>query len=204
MRRHLFVLSAPSGTGKTSLIRALVDSDESLSVAISHTTRPKRAKEVDGVHYHFVTAAEFAAMRAGGEFLESATVFDYSYGTSHRALEDALQDGDVILEIDWQGAAQVRERWRDAVTIFVLPPSRQTLAARLAQRGQDQPEVIAKRTAQAVADMSHYGEFSHLLVNDDFNATVATLKRIVAATREGRAEAGEDHSALLAELLSTT
>ena len=204
MRRHLFVLSAPSGTGKTSLIRALVDGDESLSVAISHTTRPRRAAEVDGVHYHFVTASDFAALRADGGFLEFATVFGHSYGTSHQALENALQTGDVILEIDWQGAAQVRKRWRDAVSIFVLPPSRQALAARLAQRGQDRPEVIAKRTAQAVADMSHHDEFDHLLVNDDFDATVATLKRIVAATRAGRIEPREDHAALLAELLSAT
>ena len=202
MRGHLFVLSAPSGAGKTSLIRSLVESDECLAVSISHTTRPKRTAEIDGVHYHFVTAEDFAAMRAAGDFLEWATVFDHRYGTSRLAVENALRHGDVILEIDWQGAEQVRQCWQGAVSIFVLPPSRQALAARLAKRGQDRPEVIAKRTAQAVADMSHCAEFDYLVVNDDFDATVAALKRIVAATRAGRTAAKDDHSTLLAELLS--
>ena len=202
MRGRLFVLSAPSGAGKTSLVQSLVDDDEFLAVSISHTTRPRRDAEIDGVHYHFVTVEGFAAMRAAGEFLECATVFDHSYGTSRRAVAAGLAHGDLILEIDWQGAAQVRQRWQDAVSIFVLPPSRQALAARLARRGQDPPEVIAKRTAQAVADMTHYEEFDYLVVNDDFDATVATLKGIVAATRQGRTVAKEDYSALLAELLS--
>ena len=202
MSGHLFVLSAPSGAGKTSLIRSLCDGDQSLTVAVSHTTRPKRAAEEDGVHYHFSTAEDFAAMRAAGEFLEWATVFGHCYGTSRQAVTNALQLGDVILEIDWQGAAQVRCSWPGAVSIFVLPPSRAALASRLAGRGQDDQAVIARRTAQAVADMSHHKEFDYLLVNDDFDDTVAALRRIVAATREGRAETKQDHSALLLELLS--
>ena len=202
-RGHLFVISAPSGAGKTSLISALAGSDCSLTVSISHTTRARRAAEQDGVHYHFVDPETFAAMRARDEFLECADVFGHAYGTSRCAVFDAVEAGrDVILEIDWQGAAQVRARWPSAVAIFLLPPSRDALVARLQDRGQDGPEVIAARTAQAVADMSHHGEFDHVVVNDDFDAAVATLREIVEATRAGRPLAHADHGALIAELLS--
>lgn len=202
-RGHLFVVSAPSGAGKTSLISALAESDCSLTVSISHTTRPRRAAETDGVHYHFVAPGTFAAMRARGEFLECADVFGHAYGTSRRAVLDAVGAGrDVILEIDWQGAAQVRERWPAAVAIFVLPPSRDALVARLRGRGQDRPDVIAARTAQAATEMSHYGEFDHIVVNDDFAAAVAALRGIVQATRAGRLLAPVDHGGLIAELLS--
>ncbi len=202
-RGRLFVISAPSGAGKTSLIEALVHHDCSLTVSISHTTRPKRNTEVDGVHYHFVAPRTFAAMRDAGEFLEWAAVFDHAYGTSRRAVLEAVAAGrDVILEIDWQGATLVRQCWPDPVTIFVLPPSRQALVERLTGRGQDRPEVIAKRTAQAVADMFHHDEFDHLVVNDEFDAAVAALRRIVQATREGGTLPPENHSALLGELLS--
>lgn len=202
-RGHLFVISAPSGAGKTSLIKALAESDCSLTVSVSHTTRPRRAAEEDGVHYHFVGPETFAAMRARDEFLECADVFGHAYGTSRRAVFDAVEAGrDVILEIDWQGAAQVRARWPSAVAIFLLPPSREALVARLRGRGQDRQDVIAARTAQAVADMSHHGEFDHVVVNDDFDAAVATLREIVEATRAGRRPLLADHGALIAELLS--
>ena len=169
MQGHLFVVSAPSGAGKTSLIEALAASDASLAVSISHTTRAKRAAERDGIHYHFVSRADFTAMRDAGEFLEWADVFGHAYGTSRQAVRRAIDGGrDVILEIDWQGAAQVRRSWPDAVTIFVLPPSRAALARRLNDRGQDDAEVIARRMRQAAADMSHHGDFDHAIVNDDF------------------------------------
>lgn len=202
-RGHLFVISAPSGAGKTSLISALARSDCSLTVSVSHTTRPRRDGEEDGVHYHFVDLETFAAMRARDEFLECADVFGHAYGTSRHAVFDAVEAGrDVILEIDWQGAAQVRARWPTAVAIFLLPPSRDALVARLRGRGQDGPDVIAARTAQAVADMSHHGEFDHVVVNDDFDAALAALRAIVEATRADRPLAPTDHTALIAELLS--
>ena len=202
-RGHLFVISAPSGAGKTSLISALAESDCSLTVSISHTTRPRRAAETEGVHYYFVAPETFAAMRARDEFLECADVFGHAYGTSRRAVIDAVEAGrDVILEIDWQGAAQVRERWPAAVAIFVLPPSRDALVARLRSRGQDRPDVIAARTAQAVTEMSHHGDFDHVVVNDDFAAAVAALQEIVRATRVGRPLTPANHGALIAELLS--
>ena len=202
-RGHLFVISAPSGAGKTSLISALAKSDCSLTVSVSHTTRPRRAVERDGVHYHFVDPETFRAMRARDEFLECADVFGHAYGTSRGAVFDAVEAGrDVILEIDWQGAAQVRVRWPSAVAIFLLPPSRDALVDRLRSRAQDGPDVIAARTAQAVADMSHHGEFDHVVVNDDFDTAVAALREIVEATRAGRRLAPADHGALIAELLS--
>lgn len=202
-RGHLFVISAPSGAGKTSLIKALAESDCSLTVSVSHTTRARRDGEEDGVHYHFVDRETFAAMRARDEFLECADVFGHAYGTSRRAVFDAVDAArDVILEIDWQGAAQVRARWPSAVAIFLLPPSRHALVSRLRGRGQDPHDVIAARTAQAVADMSHHGEFDHVVVNDDFDAAVATLREIVEATRAGRPPPLADHGALIAELLS--
>ena len=202
-RGHLFVISAPSGAGKTSLIGALVERDGSLAVSVSHTTRAKRAAEIDGVHYHFVTPAVFASMRDNAEFLEYADVFGHAYGTSRHAVHDAVAVGrDVILEIDWQGAAQVRRHWPDAVGIFLLPPSRDALERRLQSRAQDRPEVIVKRTAQAVSDMSHHNEFDYVVVNDDFEDAVAALREIVQATRDDRTPECRDHRTLIAELLS--
>ena len=159
MAGRLFVVAAPSGAGKTSLVQSLAADDQSLVLSVSHTTRPRRGAEQDGVHYHFVDASAFAAMREAGEFLEWATVYGHRYGTSRQTVHDAVNAGrDVVLEIDWQGAAQVRTGWPDPVSIFVLPPSRRALEERLTGRAQDDPEVIAKRTAEAVADLSHHGE----------------------------------------------
>ena len=201
-RAHLFVVAAPSGAGKTTLIEKLMQGEGSLVVSVSHTTRPKRASETDGVHYHFVDETTFASLRAADEFLEWAQVFDHAYGTSRDAVITKLAAGrDVILEIDWQGAAQIRQRHSDAVSIFVLPPSQSALIDRLHSRGQDRPEVIAKRLKQAVDDMSHHDEFDYLVVNDDFDDAVLRLRRIVQATRNGERLPKEDHSALLGELL---
>ena len=181
---HLFVVSAPSGAGKTTLIKELVAREPSLVVSVSHTTRPRRESESDGVHYHFVDSEMFASLRDAGEFLEWASVFDHEYGTSRASVAKELAAGrDVILEIDWQGAAQIRRRHPAAVTIFVLPPSQSALIERLNARGQDHPEVIAKRLRQAVADMSHQNDFDHVVVNDDFEEAVAALGRIVHTTR---------------------
>ena len=203
-RGHLFVVAAPSGAGKTTLIEVLMQEEPSLVVSVSHTTRPKRASEIDGVHYHFVDEATFASLRDADEFLEWARVFDHAYGTSRDTVVAKLGAGrDVILEIDWQGAAQIRRRHPDAVSIFVLPPSQSALIERLNARGQDRPEVIAKRLQQAVADMSHHDEFDYLVVNDDFLDAVESLRRIVRATRDGERLPKEDHRALLDELLRT-
>ena len=203
MGGHLFVVSAPSGAGKTSLIKALADADPALSVSISHTTRPKRAAETDGVHYHFVTPETFETMRREDAFLEWADVFGHRYGTARQGVVDAIEAGrDLVLEIDWQGARQVRERLAGTVAIFVLPPSRQALVERLTGRGQDHPAAIARRTAQATLEMSHHAEFDHVVVNDDFDAALAELRGIVEATRAGRLLPALDHGGLLAELLS--
>ncbi len=201
-RGHLFVVSAPSGAGKTTLIGKLLESEPSLVVSVSHTTRPKRPSEVEGVHYHFVDSGTFAERRDAGDFLEWAEVFGHSYGTSRSGVVEELGAGrDVILEIDWQGAEQVRSRHPEAISIFVLPPSLAALIDRLNTRGQDRPEVIDRRLRQAVADMSHCREFDYLVVNDDFDEAVATLKRIVLATRQGERLAQDDQTALLADLL---
>ena len=204
MAGRLFVVAAPSGAGKTSLVQSLVAGDPLLVLSVSHTTRPKRAAETDGVHYHFVDSSAFSAMREAGEFLESATVYGHRYGTSRRTVYAAVEAGrDVILEIDWQGAAQVRASWTDPISIFVLPPSRRALEERLTRRAQDRPDVIAKRTAEAVADLSHHGEFDHLVVNDDFDTALDALRRIVLATRRGESLPRQGHAALLQQLLST-
>ncbi|MEE9595607.1 MAG: guanylate kinase [Acidiferrobacterales bacterium] len=176
----LFILSAPSGAGKTSLAKALIDAVPNLAVSVSHTTRPPRPGEVDGVNYFFVGEQEFRAMVEADEFLEYAIVFDHFYGTSHDAVERLLRQGkDVVLDIDWQGARAIKAKISRAVSIFILPPSRHELRHRLSGRGQDSPEVIDRRMRDAVSEMEHYGEFDHIVMNDDFDAAVQDLKAII-------------------------
>jgi guanylate kinase len=184
VRGSLFVVSAPSGAGKTSLVRALVAVDPRVVISVSHTTRTPRPGERDGDHYHFVDAPTFERMRRQDAFLESAQVFDKAYGTSRAAVDAQLDAGrDVILEIDWQGARQVRERRAECVTVFVLPPSLAQLRARLEARGQDGSEVVARRMGDAVAEIAHHDEYEYLLVNDDFDTALEELRAVVTARR---------------------
>ena len=198
----LVVVSAPSGAGKTSLVAALVRRDPLLEVSISHTTRPKRPAEVDGRDYHFVDRARFDAMVSAGDFLEHATNFGHAYGTSRSRVLQTLERGrDVVLEIDWQGAAQVRARLERCVGVFVLPPSRAALRTRLEARGQDGADVIERRMRQAVDDMSHCAEFDYAIVNDDFEEALAALAHIIDAERLGRRAEVPDVGPLLTNLL---
>lgn len=202
MHGTLYIISAPSGAGKTSLVRELLTEEPGLTLSVSHTTRPMRPGEEQGVHYHFVSPEQFQAMIAQGAFLEYARVFDNFYGTSKEAVIGQLRNGhDVILEIDWQGARQMHRLFSDAVTIFILPPSREVLEQRLRARGQDSEAIIARRMQEARADISHYTEYEYLLVNDDFRQAVADLRSIIH-TRSLRREAQEEVlHALLASLL---
>lgn len=203
---RLFVIAAPSGAGKTSLVKELLLREANLRMCVSHTTRPIRSNEVDGRDYHFVTVKEFEKMIEEDGFLEYAQVFDHYYGTSRAALVAAFGRGhDVILEIDWQGARQVRERTRQSggcVSIFVLPPSRAELERRLRSRRTDSDAVIARRLRDAVGDMGHHGEFDYVIVNEHFERAVGELQRVL------RSEAGDLHpgrpglTALLADLLA--
>ncbi len=198
----LFIISAPSGAGKTSLVRKLLARMPELSLSVSHTTRAMRPGERDGVDYHFVALAEFKAMAAAGAFLEHAQVFDNFYGTSKAGIEGQLAARrDVLLEIDWQGARQVRAAFPDAVGIFILPPSRQALAQRLRARGQDGEEVIARRMRDAVAEMSHYDEYDYLIINDDFARAEGDMEAVVRARHLRQAEQAARHSGILKSLL---
>ncbi|MDN3522809.1 guanylate kinase [Halomonas ramblicola] len=199
----LFIVSAPSGAGKTSLVRELIDSLDGIQVSVSHTTRERRPGEVDGVNYHFVDLPTFEGMIERGEFFEHARVFDNYYGTSRPAVQVALAAGqDVILEIDWQGARQVRHQMPEAVSIFILPPSREELERRLAGRGTDEHAVIARRMRDAIGEMSHHDEYDYLVVNDDFTTALRELQSLVISRRLTRERAGEAHAALLQALLS--
>ena len=201
---NLFIIAAPSGAGKSSLIRALLErhADGSMQVSVSSTTRSPRPGEEDGVHYHFMNVAEFEQRIDAGEFYEWARVFDNYYGTSRKVVEEALQQGiDVFLDIDWQGAQQVREHHPETRSVFIVPPSLEVLEGRLRHRGQDSDEVIAKRMAKAQAEMSHYHEFDYLLVNDDFNDTLAQLEHIVLAQRNRMSLQQVRHAETLKELL---
>ena len=198
----LYIISAPPGAGKTSLVRGLVKQQPGLDVSVSHTTRPRRDGERDGVDYHFTDSERFQAMVEAGDFLEHARVFDNLYGTSRSSVEAELNQGrDVILEIDWQGAQQVRAALPDSVSIFILPPSRQELAHRLRGRGQDSEDVIARRLQAAEAEIGHYHEYEFLIVNDSFDRALAELRTIVEARRLRLAAQQRRWSQVLADLL---
>ncbi|MDT4289517.1 guanylate kinase [Methylomonas sp. MO1] len=199
----LYIISAPSGAGKTSLVKQLIAETDDLAVSVSHTTRAMRSGEQDGVDYFFVSVDEFKAMIERQAFLEHAQVFDNFYGTAQQTVEDNLAKGlDVILEIDWQGAQQVRRMLPESLSIFILPPSIEVLSQRLQNRGQDNPEVIARRMRDAVTEMSHYPEYDYLIVNDDFNLALHQLKSIVTANRLTQSQQQQTLAPLLQDLLN--
>ncbi|MDB2384300.1 guanylate kinase [Endozoicomonas sp.] len=180
----LYIIAAPSGAGKTSLVNAMVKSTPHIKVSISHTTRPSRLGEKEGVNYHFTTVDDFKKMLSEGVFLEHAEVFGNYYGTSQNWVREQLDKGeDVILEIDWQGAQQVRRLMADAVSIFILPPSKEVLYERLVGRGQDDEGVIGRRMAQAVSEISHYNEFDYIVINDEFDLALRDLQTIIRSRR---------------------
>jgi guanylate kinase len=199
----LYTVSAPSGAGKTSLVNALIEQDLSIQVSISHTTRIIRPGETGGVNYHFVDQPKFLAMLEQAAFLEQAKVFDNYYGTSQLWVEQTLAKGlDVILEIDWQGAAQVRKLMPDAIAIFILPPSKAALEQRLTGRGQDSQEIIDKRMNEAQSEMSHYVEADYIVINDNFDTALAELKAVFVAQRNTLAHQQLARQTLLKDLLS--
>ena len=200
----LYIISAPSGAGKSSLINALLAEDRSwdVQVSVSHTTRAPRVGENDGEHYHFVDVANFKSLIEENAFFEWAEVFGNYYGTSRITIEQALQQGtDIFLDIDWQGAQQVREMMPEAVGIFILPPNRDELESRLNKRGQDSSEIIAKRMSQAQSEMSHYNEYDYLIINDDFELASKELSNIVSALRNKQSKQSIVHSTMIAALL---
>jgi len=200
---QLYIISAPSGAGKTSLVKALLEAETGIDVSVSHTTRAKREGEIEGVDYHFTDKDAFQALVSVNGFLEHATVFGNSYGTSKASVEKQLSEGiDVILEIDWQGAQQVRHLMPASCSIFILPPSKSALEERLKGRGQDSDEVIAKRMCTAVDEMQHYSEYDFLLVNDDFNMALAQLQAIIGGQRLRIERSKRDHAALINQLLN--
>lgn len=202
-RGRLFVFAAPSGAGKTSLVKALMEREPSLRFSVSYTTRPARARELDGVDYHFVTSDEFDAMVARGEFLEHARVFDNQYGTARAQVEASLAAGDdLLLEIDWQGAQQIRRAMPECVTIFILPPSRAELERRLRGRATDSEEVIQRRLRDAAADMTHWNEFDYVVVNADFETALGELRSIVGGVAPAQAAADRPGLAELAATLT--
>ena len=202
-RGTLYVISAPSGAGKTSLVKALLARRSSVDVAVSHTTRAPREGEQEGVNYFFVSKEKFIEMLSQDAFLEHALVFQNYYGTATYWVENVLNKGqDLILEIDWQGAQQVRRLVPSAQSIFILPPSRDILRNRLVGRGQDTAEVIEHRMSQAVGEISHYAEFDYLIVNDDFEIALVELESIILSNRLKYLNQTEKLEALLKDLLS--
>lgn len=199
----LYIISAPSGAGKTSLVKQLLAEMPRLAVSISHTTRPMRPGEIHGQDYFFVSVAEFQALLEQQAFLEHAQVFDNFYGTAQQTVTDHLNQGlDVILEIDWQGARQIKQRLPDSLAIFIMPPSIAVLQQRLTSRGQDDETIIARRMRDAVTEMQHYDEFDYLVVNDDFATALAELKSIITANRLIRNRQQAALQPLLADLLA--
>jgi len=184
-RGNMFIISAASGTGKTSLVHALINTVPGLQVSISHTTRTRRPHEKDGQDYHFIDTDGFRDLANSGQFLEYAQVFDHNYGTSRSWVEQHLSAGeDIILEIDWQGAQQIKKQIMDAVYIFILPPSRNTLESRLIGRGET-PETVSRRMQGAINEISHYKEYDFLLINDDFDKALAELTSIIHVMKHG-------------------
>lgn len=199
----LYVISAPSGAGKTSLVNALLESSEGIVVSVSHTTRAPRPGEENGVHYHFTDVESFQSMIAQGDFLEHAQVFDNFYGTSRQSVEQQLAAGlDVVLEIDWQGARLVREQLPDCIGVFVLPPSVTALQQRLQGRGQDSMEIIERRMRDARNESSHYNEYQYLVINDDFDQALAELHAIFIAQRLQQPLQAQRYAHMLDELLA--
>jgi guanylate kinase len=184
MSGTLFIVSSPSGGGKTSLVKALLEAEPEVRLSVSYTTRPARPGEVKGRDYHFVTLPEFERMLEAGEFLESAVIYGNRYGTSQKWIERERAEGhDVLLEIDWQGAQQVRRLMRQVVSIFILPPSPEVLEARLRGRGQDSEEVVSRRLAAAREEIAHVSEYEYVIINDDFNRAAQDLRSIIRAER---------------------
>lgn len=199
----LYVVSAPSGAGKTSLVKALLERDSRVLVSVSHTTRDMRPGEVDGKDYNFVDMEHFNQMIGEGAFLEHADVFTNKYGTSQVWVEEQLSQGmDVILEIDWQGAQQVRRLMPECLSVFILPPSQEELRRRLTGRGTDSQDVIDHRMSQAVSEMSHYGEYDYMIINDDFDTALNELVAVFLSRRVGQNRQSQKHQELLQGLLS--
>ncbi len=203
IRGNLYTVSAPSGAGKTSLVKAVIESTRDICVSVSHTTRKMRPGEQDGVNYHFVDQTRFMSMLEESAFLEHAQVFDNYYGTSRQWVEDTLNKGlDVILEIDWQGAAQVRRLIPDTISLFILPPSQATLRERLTQRGQDDHSIIERRMRDARQEIEHYIESDYLIVNDNFDTAKHQFQAIITALRLTQQKQQQRHQTLLTSLLS--
>ncbi len=198
----LFVIAAPSGAGKTSLIAALLEKTDSIQLSVSHTTRASRAGEVNGMHYHFTPKQQFQKMIDNDDFLEHAEVFGNFYGTSRQSLTDQLATGhDVILEIDWQGARQVKTTIPDCIGIFIMPPSKQALHDRLVGRATDSEEIIARRMSDAVNEMSHYSEFDYLIINDDFDQALQELQLVISSQKYRISQQKQNLSNKLSDLV---
>jgi len=199
---NLFIIAAPSGCGKTSLVKALIEKVDNLCVSVSHTTRDARPGEEHGKNYFFVSKEVFNEISNNDGFIESAQVFDNYYGSAKQTVKDLLEQGqDVILEIDWQGAQQVKQSFTDAIGIFILPPSISTLAERLIGRGQDDQSIIDRRMQDAVSEMQHFDEFDYLVINDDFNIALNDLTHIIYTQRLSLAQQTQQHQDLLKQLI---
>jgi guanylate kinase len=201
MSGNLYIVSAPSGAGKTSLVAALLEADGGIRKSVSYTTRPPRPGEINGSHYHFVSLPEFERMMQAGDLLESALVHDNRYGTSRKWVEEQIAaDTDIVLEIDWQGAAQVRRLMPAAISIFILPPSFEALMQRLNTRGQDPADVIARRLANAREEIAHVTDFDYVIINNDFRAAAFELQDVVRAERLRTPRQLNRHAALINRL----
>jgi guanylate kinase len=201
---RLYIVSAPSGAGKTSLVAALLKADSAIEVSVSHTTRRPRLGEQNGINYHFVDMQAFEKLISEAEFLEHAKVFDNYYGTSRPWIESRLAFGqDVILEIDWQGAQQVRRIMPDSMSIFILPPSKEALRSRLMNRGQDAEDIIERRMSESESECSHYGEYDYFVINDDFDIALADLMSIFRAQRLLTHQQTQGNANILTDLLSS-